>query len=413
MAAKGVSHLYTITAIKRWSCETKHIPGVDHVKAIHVYDFDNTLFATPLPNELIWNSTAVGRLAQPDYFVGGGWWHDPGILAATGEGVEIEEQRGFAEWWNEDVVKAARQSIASEETLTVLLTGRAEAKFQELISRILRSRGLIFDLVCLKPTVTPTNVQVTSTMHYKSELTKSLVYTYKRAQTIRIWEDRPNHVKKFRNLFAEVNGDMQQGRSPVQRDRIHAVVIPVHAPATYLKELTEVCQIQRMVNQHNKAIARGTAPAAFEPLTIRTFVSYTAYVVMSEYDCALLRRLVKLPPSIQNSSTTVWPPTLLIQQGAVAGPLRSYIGEVGTTIKLRVTSFASWNNKMWAVRVEAVPGAYGFQSSRDPPVMLLASTKPNGIHDTNKIEEQRWIDIPAANQFEVEGTVPLIWLILS
>jgi len=402
MAARNASHLYTITAIKRWSCESKRIPGVDHVKAIHVYDFDNTLFATPLPNELIWTKNAMGHLTQPDYFMNGGWWHDPGILAATGEGVDIEEKRGFAGWWNENTVKTSRQSIASEDTLTILLTGRSEAKFQELISRILRSKGLSFDLICLKPTVMPNNIQVTSTMQYKNELLKSLIYTYKRAQTIRIWEDRPNHVKKFRTLFADVNTDIQQGRAPVQRDRIHAVVIPVYGLANSLKELTEISQIQNMVNQHNKAIARGTAPAAFEPLTIRTSVAYSAYVVMSDYDCALLRSLVKLPPSLKKPATT-WPPTLHIQQGAIAGPLRSYIGEVGTTIKLRVTSFASWNNQMWAVRVEALPGTYGFQSTLQPPVMLLASTRPHGIHDIAKIEEQRWTDIPITNQFEVEG----------
>ena len=33
---------YTVTALKRWSCDEQELPPVSNVKAIHVYDFDNT-----------------------------------------------------------------------------------------------------------------------------------------------------------------------------------------------------------------------------------------------------------------------------------------------------------------------------------------------------------------------------------
>ena len=32
----------TVTALKRWSCQDKQLPPVNHVKNIHIYDFDNT-----------------------------------------------------------------------------------------------------------------------------------------------------------------------------------------------------------------------------------------------------------------------------------------------------------------------------------------------------------------------------------
>lgn len=32
----------TVTALKRWSCQDKTLPPVDAIKAIHIYDFDNT-----------------------------------------------------------------------------------------------------------------------------------------------------------------------------------------------------------------------------------------------------------------------------------------------------------------------------------------------------------------------------------
>lgn len=33
---------HTVTALKRWSCDDRDLPAVNAVKAIHVYDFDNT-----------------------------------------------------------------------------------------------------------------------------------------------------------------------------------------------------------------------------------------------------------------------------------------------------------------------------------------------------------------------------------
>jgi hypothetical protein len=97
--------------------------AVTKVKAIHVYDFDNTcqyiscfdhttlylidmstVFNSPLPNPQLWNGQTIGFLQAWDGFCNGGWWHDPKLLSATGEGVEVEERRAWKGWWNEQIV---------------------------------------------------------------------------------------------------------------------------------------------------------------------------------------------------------------------------------------------------------------------------------------------------------------------
>lgn len=62
------------------------------------------VFASPLPNKQLWNGQTIGQLQGIDVFVNGGWWHDVSILAATGDGVETEEARGWNGWWNEQIV---------------------------------------------------------------------------------------------------------------------------------------------------------------------------------------------------------------------------------------------------------------------------------------------------------------------
>lgn len=164
---------------------------MNKVKAIHVYDFDNTLFRSPLPNKQIWNGPSIGSLQALEAISTGGWWHDANILASTGKGVEEEEKTAWEGWWNEEIVDLVRLSMEQKDALTVLLTGRKESAFSELVCRILKSKQLEFDMTCLKPAVGPSGQRFSSTMTFKQELLRDLVYTYADAEEIRVYEDRP------------------------------------------------------------------------------------------------------------------------------------------------------------------------------------------------------------------------------
>ena len=84
--------------------------------------------------------------------------------------------------------------MKQKDALTVLLTGRAEGPFSDLINRIVKSRALEFDLVCLKPEVGPNSQRFSTTMNFKQTFLEDLVLTYKHADEIRVYEDR---VKQY------------------------------------------------------------------------------------------------------------------------------------------------------------------------------------------------------------------------
>ena len=54
-------------------------------------------------------------------------------------------------------VSLVRLTMQQKDALNVLLTGRAESGFADLIRRMIASKGLEFDMVCLKPEVGPNN----------------------------------------------------------------------------------------------------------------------------------------------------------------------------------------------------------------------------------------------------------------
>lgn len=81
-------------------------------------------------------------------------------------------------------------SSQQKDALTVLLTGRRENNFAEIIKRIVASRNLLFDMICLKPEAGPNSQQFKSTMTYKQAVIRDLLFTYKDADEFRLYEDR-------------------------------------------------------------------------------------------------------------------------------------------------------------------------------------------------------------------------------
>ena len=131
---------------------TTHVSRHSQLTSVVAPDFDHfSVFKTPLPNPLLWNGPTIGTLSSQEVFVNGGWWHDSRILAATGEGIETEENRAWEGWWNEKIVELVRLSIQQKDALCVLLTGRSERGFAELIQKMVNAKGLEFDMAGLKP----------------------------------------------------------------------------------------------------------------------------------------------------------------------------------------------------------------------------------------------------------------------
>lgn len=81
--------------------------------------------------------------------------------------------------------------MRQKDAMTIILTGRSESNFADLIKRMVASRKLEFDMICLKQQAGPKGQRFSSTMHYKQSLLEDLIYTYKEADDIKVYEDRP------------------------------------------------------------------------------------------------------------------------------------------------------------------------------------------------------------------------------
>jgi|SaaInlV_165m_DNA_2_1040747.scaffolds.fasta_scaffold00925_4 hypothetical protein len=137
------------------------------MRAVHIYDFDGTLFRTPQrPN---WYDNNLD-----------GVWHQNPLSFA-------EPCLPKGERWVKSIVSEAKRSIASKDVYTIVLTGR-KTPFQRVVEDLLRSKGLKFDEVILKDRG--------DTESFKNRVIDRLMALFPDAE-IHIWEDRHNHLKVF------------------------------------------------------------------------------------------------------------------------------------------------------------------------------------------------------------------------
>ncbi|KAI1909116.1 hypothetical protein LOZ65_006569 [Ophidiomyces ophidiicola] len=402
---------YSTTALKRWSCLNNNtdLPGAADIKAIHIYDFDNTLFSSPLPNPQLWNGYTIGFLQTYESFANGGWWHDPNILAATGEGFDIEEPRAWKGWWNEQVVELVELSMKQKDVVTVLLTGRAEGAFADVIKRIVKSRELEFDLVCLKPEIGPSNQRFPSTLNFKQTFLEDLVFTYKNAEEIRIYEDRIKHVKGFRDFFEQFNLQFIPPNSNPIRKSITTEVIHVTERTRYLSPFDEAAEVQRMINSHNATIAassRNTTKSPYGRLKIDRLIFYTGYMLTNADSERLLKYLtVPVLPAglLESGDVRLMANTILITPRTASKMILDRVGGLGKSIRWRVTDTAIYENKIWAARVAPLSDSDEIYTDNHDPVIVLALRKGARPIDVGRI--RTWSSVSEENALVFDAAV--------
>ncbi|KAI0432422.1 hypothetical protein F5Y09DRAFT_339641 [Xylaria sp. FL1042] len=392
--------LHTVTALNRWSILSAQLPSSDKINTIHVYDFDNTLFQTPLPNPRLWNSTTLGRLGSPDIFVNGGWWHDSRILAATGDGVEREEPRAWEGWWNEKIVELVRLSMRQKDALCVLLTGRSERGFSNLIKRIVTSKGLEFDMIGLKPEVGPNSERFKSTMLFKQAFLRAAIETYRHAQEIRIYEDRPHHVTGFREFLDEYNERQQDFRPQPSRGPIAAEVIQVADISTNLDPVVEVAEVQHLINIHNSIVNDRSKRGRSERLAIRKTVFFTCYMIQPDTTKQLIALLA---PHLPDGEVKYQANAVIITPKPCPSEILEKIGGMHSKMRWSVAGIGSWDNNLWAISLQPVPPSAPYHTDSAIPSVVIATRRGARPSDVNKI--QQWQPIPPEKEFVFETEV--------
>ena len=300
-------------------------------------------------------------------------------------------------------------SIKQKDALTILLTGRGETNFADILKRIIDSRGLKFDMICLKPEVGPNGQQFRNTADFKNEFISNLIFTYKNADEIRIYEDRPKHVKHFREHLEKLNKSVLSYRNdqpPPPRRPITSEVIHVAELNSYLDPVTETSIVQNIINKHNTIRAKGLPNLTRSPngrMKILSSYIYFGYLI-SPNDSARLITLANIhPPAVDSGEVRLMANSILIAPRPPDRTLLDRVGGKGKKVMWQVTGTACYENRIWAARVSPVSAAERYHTNDKVPVVVLAVRK--GARPIDAANIQQWQSVPSERAFVFESVV--------
>lgn len=143
---------------------------------LNVFDFDGTLFNSPEP---------PSDWKKPP----GTWYYELKSLSKEliGDGSGL---------WNRQVVSAAMKCLSDDKSITILLTGRNQRNFDEIVKELIANAGLSFDYVKLNPGGNTEKFKI-------NEIKKILELNY-RIKTIEFWDDNEEYLQTYKSTFEDL-----------------------------------------------------------------------------------------------------------------------------------------------------------------------------------------------------------------
>ncbi|KAJ3328358.1 hypothetical protein HDU76_010112 [Blyttiomyces sp. JEL0837] len=212
---------------------------------LFVFDFDSTLFRSPLPNPNLWTPDLVGALISDC-----GWFLEPRTLLAP-----FVPAKPDLSWWDESVLSVVQKTMLEngDDTVIVLLTGRRHDLFAERIKQLVQSLDDIypvaFDIFFLKECQDPQSTRViATTLDFKLAVLHQLLSKFGDVKHVEFWDDRKRHLDLFGK---ELKRLADSGR--IDTFQMHHVV---HDPELekFMPEDLERLLVQDLVNGCNERI---------------------------------------------------------------------------------------------------------------------------------------------------------------
>lgn len=209
-------------------------------------------------------------------------------------------------------------------------------------------------------------------------------------------------TKGFRDFFFQFNKDLMAGSLPTSRKPLVAEVVQVAENATQLEPVTEIAQIQRIINAHNVQVKAGNTPPGMPPYQIKKTVFYTGYMIPT----ATTEKLVELAKRYINGpdgDVRYLANSILITPKPCPKSILDKVGGIGNKVMWKVIGIASFENKLWAAQVEPVPKSTKIYSENPTPTVVLAIRKGGRPADAARINN--WQPVSEAESYLFESVV--------
>lgn len=192
-------------------------------------------------------------------------------------------------------------------------------------------------------------------------------------------------VRSFRAYFEELNRGLHA-------NQISADVIEVAGENAFLDPVTEVAEVQRMINSHNMSFMDpelNRTRSRYKALDIGRHLVYSGYLIPHDQSVQMVNRLLD-PAPLPSNDLKYMASNILIATRPVAAGIRGKVGGIDKKVTWRVTHTGVFDNRVWAARLEPLPPTEDCFIDRGlQPLTVLAFRKGSNPADAQKIRNWR------------------------
>jgi hypothetical protein len=197
---------------------------------------------------------------------------------------------------------------------------------------------------------------------------------------------------------------MRDVRKPIATEVIH-----IAEGTRHLDPVTEVAEVQRLINEHNKRYrdpVRNITKSPYARLKIHRSVFYTGYLINNADSSQLVAKFLQptLPVGLaDNSEVKPLANIILISPRPAPKSILERVGGLGKKLSWRVTGIGHWDSKLWAVRVQPVSEHEPFYTESSVPIIVLGLRKGARPIDSSRI--QNWQPVGPDNSLVIDTVV--------
>lgn len=351
-------------------------PSPASISRLFVFDFDSTLFRSPEPSPALWCPRSTGWLMSS------GWFHVPETLDPPG----VPHSPGD-EWFDETVLKTAREALRRNDTLCILLTGRRTC-LTSRIETICRGVGLHFPLFFLREDPDEEGQQTfATTADFKRSVLRTIL-THRAMPNLKeatLWDDRP---AQLRQLTEELEHLARRGHI----EKHESILVTHHE--RYRKYLEEAQEKQLVAS----LLASVSVP---RPPRMKPLFQYVGILL----DAPSRELLRTLPDFHRDYFTKLTGDHVTLSLVPNDSQVIHTNGGLGRNVRLLVYAVGEIPGKVLAVRVKRKDGGYIRTKSRVPHI-TIGLGKEGRARMSNDIRDWVSLDTP----IEIGGVVGEKWV---
>ncbi|ANZ73075.1 BA75_00258T0 [Komagataella pastoris] len=340
--------------ISRWDFEVEDLPYAPIVKIIDFYEFDGTLFKSPVLNDELFRRSSIHMIETGAGLKDIDWWNFHEAWSCyTNE--SVRENKKWKDSWSLPIRELMKSSKQSDTTVCVLICSFRDAEMYNDLREVLASEDIAADAIITRPKHIPA-------ADFKKIVVLDLLHYYSMCQEVNIYDWDKEFLISMDQLFLKWSTD--------EDSIIEGTTVVTPRLYSHLDPLVERQLVENLIDEHNRRLVE-FQDQNLDCLTIRQSLLGTVYFLTQTARIEVLEHCIEKQKGFlpdETDSLVFECEEIYISLNNAQSAIKA-LGGIGAQIRFGVSHYGSFADQFYALKLL---GDKELPSLTKSPILLIA-----------------------------------------